>query len=36
MREVVYDINRSDDSNNDFLFANNIRIADYMDPKDKN
>ena len=34
MREVVTHIDRTDDERNDFLFTNNIRIADYMEERE--
>ena len=30
MREVINEINRVDDEENDFIFTNNIKISDFL------
>ena len=30
LREVIHDVNRLDDESNDFIYANKIKIADYL------
>ena len=33
MREVINEVNRMDDFNNDFIFTSGLKIADFMDKK---
>lgn len=30
MKEVINDVNRTDDEENDLIFANHLRISDYI------
>jgi hypothetical protein len=34
MKEVIVDVNRSEDENNDLIFANNISIEKYTNGSD--
>ena len=34
MKSVIYEINRTEDEENDFIYANGIKIADYINDEE--